>query len=175
MCQISLSFFSAKLLHSKIWWTVKIHWECSRFGDDLISKYMNGSDVYDRCRHDKIQFHPSYTACRKTGNLPEPAWENEACLQLHHSNNLAKWEEKKNPYWLIQSVQGTPSLIRGISEADLAADFSLPLTCIWLRTEHKIISLLAKKPTTKQNNNNVVLQFSKMILCVCVCVCVCVC
>ena len=37
---------------------------------DLSSRYMNESDVYDRCGHDTRQFHPSCTACRRTANLP---------------------------------------------------------------------------------------------------------
>ena len=40
--------------------------------DDLSSICMNGSNVYDQCRHDTTQFHPSCTACR-CANLPGPA------------------------------------------------------------------------------------------------------
>ena len=31
---------------------------------------MNVSNVYDRCKHDTRQLHPSCTACRRTANLP---------------------------------------------------------------------------------------------------------
>ena len=31
---------------------------------------MNGSNMYDQCRHDTRQLHPSCTACRRTANLP---------------------------------------------------------------------------------------------------------
>ena len=41
--------------------------------EDLSSRYMNGSDVYDQCGHDTRQFHPSCTACRLTAKLPGPA------------------------------------------------------------------------------------------------------
>ena len=33
--------------------------------EDLSSRYMNGSNVYDRCRHDTRQLHPSCTAFLK--------------------------------------------------------------------------------------------------------------
>ena len=38
--------------------------------EDLSSRYMNGSNVYDRCGHDTRLLHPSCTACRRTANLP---------------------------------------------------------------------------------------------------------
>ena len=38
--------------------------------EDLSSRYMNGSKVYDRCGHNTRQLHPSCTACRRTANLP---------------------------------------------------------------------------------------------------------
>ena len=41
--------------------------------EDLSSRCMNGSNVYDRCGHETRQFHPSCTACRKIANLPGPA------------------------------------------------------------------------------------------------------
>ena len=43
------------------------------------------------------------------------------------------------------TVQGTPTLTRGKSKVDLAAEsaFSLPLMPTWLGTQHKIMSLLA--------------------------------
>ena len=41
--------------------------------EHLSSRYMNESDVYDRCGHDTRQLHPSCTACRRTANLPELA------------------------------------------------------------------------------------------------------
>ena len=31
--------------------------------EDLVSRYMNGSNVYDRCRHDTRQLHLSFTIC----------------------------------------------------------------------------------------------------------------
>ena len=34
--------------------------------EDLASRYMNGSNVYDRCGHDTRLLHPSCTACRRT-------------------------------------------------------------------------------------------------------------
>ena len=37
---------------------------------DLSSRYMNCSNVYDRCGHDTRQLHPSCTARRRTANLP---------------------------------------------------------------------------------------------------------
>ena len=37
--------------------------------EDLSSRYMNGSNVYDRCGQDTRQRHPSCTACRRTANL----------------------------------------------------------------------------------------------------------
>ena len=79
--QIYLSFFSAKWLHStKIWWTVRKHWQCShRGGRSFFGMYEWVR--YDRCRHDIRQLHPSSTACSRTANLPGPAWQNEACLQ----------------------------------------------------------------------------------------------
>ena len=45
--------------------------------EDLSSRYMNGSNVYDRCGHDTKQLHPSCTACRRTANLPGLAWHHE--------------------------------------------------------------------------------------------------
>ena len=36
---------------------------------------MNVSNMYDRCRHDTRQLHPSCTACRKTANLPGLAYK----------------------------------------------------------------------------------------------------
>ena len=38
--------------------------------EDLSSRYMSGSNVYDRCGHDTRLLHPSCTACRRTANLP---------------------------------------------------------------------------------------------------------
>ena len=38
--------------------------------DNLFSRYMNGSNVYDRYGHDIRQFCPSCTVCRRTANLP---------------------------------------------------------------------------------------------------------
>ena len=38
--------------------------------EDLSSRCMNGSNVYDRCGHDTRLLHPSCTACRRTANLP---------------------------------------------------------------------------------------------------------
>ena len=38
--------------------------------EDLSSRCMNESNVYDRCGHDTRQLHPSCTACRRTANLP---------------------------------------------------------------------------------------------------------
>ena len=38
--------------------------------EDLSSRYMNGSNVYDRCGHHTRQLHPSCTACRRIANLP---------------------------------------------------------------------------------------------------------
>ena len=54
-------------------------------------------------------------------------------------------------YWLIwclKSVLGTPTLTRGKSKADLAAEFaesafSLPLMPTWLGTQQKVMTLLA--------------------------------
>ena len=40
--------------------------------DDLSSRCMNESDMYDRCKHNTKQFHPSSTACRRSANLPGP-------------------------------------------------------------------------------------------------------
>ena len=41
--------------------------------EDLSSRYMNGSNVYDRCGHVTRQLHPSFTACRRTANLRDLA------------------------------------------------------------------------------------------------------
>ena len=38
--------------------------------EDLSSRYMNGSNMYDRCGHDTRQLHPSCTAIRRTANIP---------------------------------------------------------------------------------------------------------
>ena len=38
--------------------------------EGLSPRYMNGSNVYDRCGHDTRLLHPSCTACRRTANLP---------------------------------------------------------------------------------------------------------
>ena len=38
--------------------------------EDLSSRCMNGSNVYDQCGHDTRLLHPSCTACRRTANLP---------------------------------------------------------------------------------------------------------
>ena len=38
--------------------------------EDLSSRYINRSNVYDRCGHDTRLLHPSCTACRRTANLP---------------------------------------------------------------------------------------------------------
>ena len=38
--------------------------------EDLSSRYMNRSNVYDRCGHNTRQLHPSCIACRRTANLP---------------------------------------------------------------------------------------------------------
>ena len=56
--------------------------------DDLSSKYMNGSDEYDRCGHDPRQLHPSCTACRKTANLTGPAGQNETPIILPNEKNI---------------------------------------------------------------------------------------
>ena len=58
----------------------------------LFKRCMNASDAYDRCGHDTRQFHSSFTACKRTANLPGLACQNEACLQPHHSNHLTKWK-----------------------------------------------------------------------------------
>ena len=83
----NISFLSrAKWLHStKMWRTVRIHWECSHRGGGSFFK------IYEwvRCIWHK-QLHPSCTTCRRTANLPGLAWQNEACLQWHHSNHLTK-------------------------------------------------------------------------------------
>ena len=42
--------------------------------DGPSSRCMNVSDEYDRCGHDTRQFHPFCTACRRTANLPGPAY-----------------------------------------------------------------------------------------------------
>ena len=82
---------------------------------DLSLRWMNGSNVYDRCGHDTRQFYPSCTACRRSAILPGPAWQNETCSQPHHSNHLANfWHEatpgqslpasEANHYQLIEVV-----------------------------------------------------------------------
>ena len=38
--------------------------------EDHRSRCMNESDEYDRCGFDTRQLRPSYTACRRTANLP---------------------------------------------------------------------------------------------------------
>ena len=37
--------------------------------EDISSRYMNGSSVYDRCGHDTTRLYPSCTGCRRTANL----------------------------------------------------------------------------------------------------------
>ena len=41
--------------------------------EDLSSRYVNGSDVYERCGHITRQFHSSCTTCKRTANLPGSA------------------------------------------------------------------------------------------------------
>ena len=38
--------------------------------EDLSSRCVNGSIVYNQCGHVTRQLHPSCTACRRTANLP---------------------------------------------------------------------------------------------------------
>ena len=45
--------------------------------EDLSSRYINGSNVYDRCGHDTRQLHPSCTACRRIANLHGLAWQKQ--------------------------------------------------------------------------------------------------
>ena len=60
--------FSSKMiaLHQNVEYTDSAHTEV----EDLSSRYMNGSNVYDRCGQDTRQLHPSCTARRRTANLP---------------------------------------------------------------------------------------------------------
>ena len=106
---------------------------------------MNGSNVYDWCRHDTRQLHPSCTTCRRTANLPGLAWQNEACLQPHHSNHLAKWKRYIGWLYILNQCRVRQTLAQGKSKADLAAEsaFSLPLMPTWLGTQHKRMFLLA--------------------------------
>ena len=39
--------------------------------EDLFSRYMNGSDAYDRYGHDTRLLHPSCTACRRTSHFQD--------------------------------------------------------------------------------------------------------
>ena len=58
--------------------------------EDLSSRYMNGSDAYDRCGYDTRQLHPSCTACRRTANLPGQATYIQTYIYIHthtHINN----------------------------------------------------------------------------------------
>ena len=88
----NISFRSrAKLLHStKMWRSVRIHWQCSHWGEGSFFRMYEWANVYDRRGHDTRQLHPSCTACRRTANLPGLAWQNEACLQPHQSNHLVQ-------------------------------------------------------------------------------------
>ena len=67
--------------------------------EGLSLRYMNGSNRCDRCGHDTRHFQYLCTACEKTANVSGPACQSEACLQTHHSNHLAKWNELI--YWLF--------------------------------------------------------------------------
>ena len=50
--------------------------------EDPSSRCMNGSDVYDRCGHDTRQLYPSCITCRRTANIPRPAWQVMVILSL---------------------------------------------------------------------------------------------
>ena len=55
--------------------------------EDLSSRYINESDVYDRCGHDTRQLHPSCIACR----ISQDRFDR---MKLDRNrNNLAKWKE----------------------------------------------------------------------------------
>ena len=110
--------------------------------EDLSSRYNNGSDVYDRCGMTQDNF---ILLALPIGGLPiSQDWRDR--MKLVHDQTC----QVERIYWLIwclKSVLGTPTLTRGKSNADLAAEsaFSLPLLPIWLGTQQKIISLLENK------------------------------
>ena len=74
-----------------MWRTVRIHH--IEVGD-LSSTCMNGLNVHDRSGHDTRQFHPSFTAGKRTVNIPGPASQNELVLDrtipiiLLNGNNI---------------------------------------------------------------------------------------
>ena len=57
--------------------------------------HMNGSNVYDRCGYDTRQLHPSWTACRRTANLPGLAWQNTASKLSAESGETQGEESEK--------------------------------------------------------------------------------
>ena len=65
--QIIISFLSRAKCGELSEYTDSAHTEV----EDLSSRFMNGSNVYDRCGHDTRQLHPSCTTCRRTANLQD--------------------------------------------------------------------------------------------------------
>ena len=60
--------------------------------EDLSSRYMNGSNVYDRCGHDTRLLHPSCTACRYTGPTGESGFNRGPVVQTSSdAQRLVLW------------------------------------------------------------------------------------
>ena len=74
----NISFLSrTKWLHStKMWRTVRIHWQCSHWGGGYFLKIYKWVRCVWLMRHDTKHLLPSCTACRRTANLPGLAWQN---------------------------------------------------------------------------------------------------
>ena len=66
--------------------------------EDISSRYMNGSNVIDRCRHDTKQLHPSCTACRRTANLPKTG-----LTEWHNCSHLDKWKDNILTIYMVKT------------------------------------------------------------------------
>ena len=80
----------AKWLHStKMWRTVRIHWQCSHWGGGSLFEVYEWVKCMCPMRARYTQFHPSCTAWKTNANLPRPAWQNDS---QPYSFHLAKWK-----------------------------------------------------------------------------------
>ena len=69
--QIYLSFLEQNDCTPPKWGELSEHTD-SAHSKDISSRYMNGSNVYDRRGHDTRQFDPSCIVCRRFADLPGP-------------------------------------------------------------------------------------------------------
>ena len=76
------------------------------------------------------------TACRKSANLPGPAWQNEACSRPHHSNNFGMWKLILANF-MFKIITAYTNLTK-----------RKPVMSPWLCTQHKITFLLVKVKKT---------------------------